>query len=460
MPLPVIAIVGRPNVGKSSLLNALAGRRVSIVDPTPGVTRDRVSAVVEHEGVWFELIDTGGYGIEDRDALTPQIEQQINLAITSADLILFVVDLHADIAPLDRAVADLLRGRNDRVWLLVNKSDTARHDSAAEVFTRLGFGEPRAVSALHARGIRQLLSDLAAHVRELGNDAPGEPLMKLAIVGRQNVGKSTFINSLAQQPRVIVSEVPGTTRDSIDVRFEIDGRELLAIDTAGIRKKAKRDREGIEYYSLLRAQQSIERADVVAFMLDATARITEVDKKLARFVADLTKPVMIVVNKWDLAKGRASSDDYAEYLAKALPHLSQAPLAFTTATVDRNVKSAIDLAQSIFRQANTRVTTGQLNRAIQAALAERQPPADSRGRAARIYYATQVAVCPPTIVLFVNTPTLVREDYRRYFARRLREDLPFPEVPIRLLWRAKRSDTADRKPDRVARPRTRRGAAR
>lgn len=456
MALPVVAIVGRPNVGKSSLLNALAGRRISIVDPIPGVTRDRVAAVVEFMDTWFELIDTGGFGHQGRDGLTREIEAQIRLAIDGASLILFVVDVQGDITPLDQRVAEMLRGRNDRVMLIVNKADTIRHESAAGVFARLGFGEPHPVSALHGRGTKGLLELI---VGRIGRDRspPDEPVMKLAIVGRQNVGKSTFINSLAQQPRVIVSEVPGTTRDSIDVRFEIDGREFLAIDTAGIRRKAARDRQGIDYYSVLRAQESIQRADVVLLLIDATARISDVDKKLARLLADHFKPTALVINKWDLAKGKAGSDDYGEYLTKTLPMLPSAPIVFTTATESRNVRAAVEVAQALFKQARTRITTGQLNRAIREALAAYQPSADRKGVTPKIYYATQVAVCPPTIVLFVNDPAVVREDYRRFLARRLREALPFDEIPIRLLWRAAHGD---KKEAGELAPPTRRGASR
>lgn len=448
MALPVVAIVGRPNVGKSSLLNSLAQRRISIVDPIPGVTRDRVSAVIEHDGTWFELIDTGGWGHEDKDKLTKQIQQQIELAIREAQLILFVVDVHEEMTPLDREVANLLRGKNERVILVANKADMAAHDRLAGVLERLGFGEARCVSALHGRNTRLLMTEVVERLGKV-ETRPDDPVMKLAIVGRQNVGKSTFINGLAQAPRVIVSEVPGTTRDAIDVRFEMDGRTFLAIDTAGIRKKAKRDKQGIDYYSLLRAEDSIARADVVLLMLDATAKISEVDKKLARALADAAKPTVIVVNKWDLAKGKASSEDYGDYLGQTLQMLSNAPIAFTTASETRNLKSTIDLAQSLFKQARARVTTGQLNRAIREALAAHQPASDKHGAAPKIYYATQVAICPPTIVLFVNNPALIREDYRRFLASRLKAALPFQEIPIRLMWRAAHADKprgVDREP--------------
>lgn len=441
MALPVVAIVGRPNVGKSSLLNAFAGRRISIVDPTPGVTRDRVSAIIDVNDVYFELVDTGGYGIEDRDRLTEHVEQQIRYAVESASLVLFVVDLQAELTRLDQQVAEFLRPRTDHVLLVANKADTLQHEREAGRLIRLGFGDPRCVSALHGRETRSLLEEIAARVGVRGA-APNDPVLKLAIVGRQNVGKSTFINGLARAPRVIVSETPGTTRDAIDVRIEHQGRTLLLIDTAGIRKRAARDKTGIDFYSVVRAEQSIRRADVVLFMIDATAKITDVDKKLAGSLVEQFKPVAIVVNKWDLAKGRASADDYGDYLAKTLPGLSHAPIAFTSATQERNLASTLDLAHTLHKQADTRVTTGQLNRAIQLAVEQRQPTSDRKGRQPRIYYATQVATCPPTIVVFVNNPTFMREDYRRFLVKRFRDALPFPEVPIRLLWRARRSAAA------------------
>lgn len=447
MSLPIVAIVGRPNVGKSSLLNALVGKRVSIVDPTPGVTRDRVSAICEIDDSYFEIVDTGGYGIDDKDRLTDKVEAQIGYAVQSAAIILFVVDIHDEITPLDQEVARLLRQRADAVMVVANKADVSQHESAAGGLVRLGYGEALCVSALHGRGLGALKETIVERIGR-SKAPPAEPVMKLAIVGRQNVGKSTFINGLAEEERVIVSEVPGTTRDSIDVRFVRDGRTFLAIDTAGIRKKAKRDKIGIDYYSFVRATDSIRRADVVLFLLDATQKITEVDKKLARLLIESFKPTVIVINKWDLAKGKAGGEDYADYLAHALPGLSFAPLAFTTATAGRNLHSTIEVAQALFKQGQQRVTTGQLNRAIEYALAERQPKADHHGAAPKIYYATQISSAPPTIVLFCNSPALVREDYRRFMARRLSEALPFKEIPIRLVWRARKSRTS-REPERV-----------
>ncbi|RIK68589.1 MAG: ribosome biogenesis GTPase Der [Planctomycetota bacterium] len=445
MSLPVVAIVGRPNVGKSSLLNMLAGKRISIVDPIPGVTRDRVTAVIDVDDRYFELIDTGGYGVEDQDNLTEHVEQQIHFALSAADLVLFVVDIQQEITPLDQEVAELLRGVRKPVQLVANKADTERHKYAAGVLTALGFGEPICVAALHARGRRDLLELIVRRLGEgVGEDMP-DPVMKVALVGRRNVGKSTFINELAGQERVIVSEVPGTTRDSIDVRFELDGRTFMAIDTAGVSKSRRRANNNLEFYGYTRAVASIRRADVVLFLVDATAPISDVDKKLARLIVDEYKPCILVVNKWDLAKGKASAEDYGEYLAKTLPQISYAPVAFTTAIDGRNIKGTIEVAQSLFNQARQRVTTGQLNRAIETTLGELQPFADKHGASPKIYYATQVSVCPPTIVLFVNNPAFMREQYRRFAEKRIRESLPFEEVPVRLLWRARKSNLGGRR---------------
>jgi len=443
MALPIVAIVGRPNVGKSSLLNALARRRISIVDPTAGVTRDRISAICEVDDRYFEVVDTGGYGIEDSDNLTDHVERQINVAIASSDLILFVVDIREGITPLDVEVANLLRGVNRPTWLIANKADVDQHEDAAGELQRLGFGEATCISALHGRGRRELIERIVAHFGERAATEMPEPVMKLALVGKRNVGKSTFINAMAGQERVIVSEVPGTTRDAVDVRFEIDGRQFLAIDTAGVKKVAKH-KTGVEFYSHHRALLSVRRADVVLFLIDATAKISEVDKKLAHEIAEAFKPVVLVINKWDLAKGKAAAEEYGEYLTKVLPELSYAPLAFTTASEGKNIQSTIDLAASLFKQANTRVTTGQLNRAIEATIAELQPTAGKQGAEPKIYYATQIDVCPPTVVLFVNQPALVRENYRRFLANRFREMLPFPEIPVRLLWRVRKSNDAAR----------------
>ena len=437
MALPVVAIVGRPNVGKSSLFNMLAGHRISIVDPTAGVTRDRVSAVVEDAGRWFELVDTGGYGIVDRDDLDVHVEQQIRFAVEQAALILFVVDARDGMLPLDQEVAGWLRVANKPIVLIANKVDAPGARVDLGDLHRLGFGSPLAVSATHRRGEEELKAIIHQHIAALpADEAPADPVMKLAIVGRRNVGKSTLINAIAGVPRVIVSEVPGTTRDSIDVRFERDGRTFVAIDTAGVRKKSK-VADDIEYYSMHRTELSIRRADVVLFLLDSMADVGTVDKKLGRYIADQYKPCIIVVNKWDLAKDKAGSDDYGAYLSKTMIGLDYVPIAFITAKDGKNVQSMIDLASELFKQARTRVSTGELNRVLGEAM-DRSLPRPKHGTGAiKMLYATQAAVCPPTVVMFINDPTRVTPTFERFLLNRMRETLPFAEVPIRLIIRAR-----------------------
>ncbi len=452
MSLPVIAIVGRPNVGKSSLFNTLAGRRTSIVEPTPGVTRDRVSAICDVDDLFFELMDTGGHGVVDRDDLSEDVEEQIRYAIEQASLILFVVDAREGTNPLDKATAELLRRRADRVRLVANKVDEPHLGAGLGEFTKLGYGEPIPVSAMNGSGKWALLEMIRGAIGGLSGDRPADPVMKIALVGKRNAGKSTFINALAGELRVIVSEIPGTTRDSIDVRFEKDGRTLVAIDTAGVRKKAK-IADDIEFFAYSRALDSIQRADVVLLLIDATEPIGQVDKRLAHTIAEEHKPCILVINKWDLAKDRTTTEKFGEYVGKVLPGMDFAPVAFTTATDGRNIDSTIDLAGALFNQSRMRVATGPLNQALQEALSAHAPPS-KKGRQPKFFYATQIAVQPPTILLFVNNPDLVTLDYERFLLNRFRDHLPFAEVPIRLAYRRRR----DRRPVSAERPRVRRRA--
>lgn len=446
MALPIIAIVGRPNVGKSSLFNTLTRRRTSIVDATPGVTRDRVTAICDVNERYFELVDTGGLGIVDRDDLEEHVERQIHFALESADLILFIVDAREGMTPLDRETADLLRHHKhgDRVHLIANKVDEPHMAAGLGEFVRLGFGEALAVSAVHGLGKRALSEMIEEAIAGFDNEVPPDPVMKIALVGKRNVGKSTFINTLAGEERVIVSEIPGTTRDSIDVRFEKDGRTIVAIDTAGIRKRAK-IADDVEFYAYTRATRAIRRADVVLFLLDATEPVGQVDKKLGNFISMEYKPCVLVLNKWDQVKGRASADDYGDYLTKVMPEMDYAPMAFTSAIDNRNIDAAIDLASVLFKQSQIRVGTGVLNQVLQTAMASNSPRPKRGRKAPKFFYAAQVATQPPTIVFFVNGPDLVTVNYERYLRNRFREMLPFDEIPIRLVFRARsRRDLADR----------------
>jgi len=440
MALPVVAIIGRPNVGKSSLFNALAGEMISIVEPTAGVTRDRVSTTIERNDRYFELIDTGGYGIVDSDQLKEHIENQIKQAISSANLVIFVVDIRDGLMPLDGQIARLLRKNNLNVVLVANKADEAKMFPTAAEFSRLGFGNALCVSATNNLNKRLLVDRITEFLKDRAFEKPQDVEMKLAIVGKRNAGKSTLTNAIAGQQRVIVSEIPGTTRDSIDVRFEKDGKTFVVIDTAGVQKKSSAFKNSIDFYSFTRVTNSVRRADVVLLLIDAAEPVSQVDKKLTAFIAQEYKACIIVVNKWDLAKDKASSDDYADYLGKTLPQLSYAPIAFTTATESKNIQSVLDLARELYKQATTKVSTPKLNKAIEQIYSQR--PGGKRKTAVfpKIYYATQVATKPVTLLLFVNKVELFDENYKRFLIGRLRDVLSFAEVPIRLLIRPRRKN--------------------
>jgi len=428
-------------VGKSSLLNALAGKRISIVEPSAGVTRDRVSTIIGRDERYFELVDTGGYGIIDSNELSGHIEGQIHQAIESANLVIFMVDIRDGLVPWDEKIARLLRKANLDVIGVANKADTAKMFPAAGEFSRLGFGEFLCISAKNNLNKNVLLDKVFAKLGTGESMRPAEPVMKIAIVGKRNAGKSTLVNAIVGSERVIVDERPGTTRDAIDVRFEKDGKTIVVIDTAGIRKKSK-IADSIEFYSYVRATQSIQRADVVLFLIDATIAVSQVDKKIARFIADEYKSCIIVVNKWDLAKETSVTSDYEDYLTKLLPGLRYAPIAFTTATEAKNVQSVLDLAAELFKQATTQIPTAKLNKVFEIIKAEKVG-ATKRGKGGwpKIYYATQIAVNPVTILMFVNRPELFEENYRRFIMNRLQELLAIDEVPIRLLTRPRRDSS-------------------
>lgn len=508
--LPRLALVGRPNVGKSSLMNMIASRRVSIVDPTPGVTRDRVMAICELPGpdaskppVKVELIDTGGYGVytaegrrvddagHDLAALTDDIEQQIAKAVASADIILFVIDSQAGLTAQDLQIAKLLReggiargSEGDRpsgtgrplraesdetdalradgspaagakVMVVANKVDGPRWEAHAYEAAGLGFGEPLLVAAKNSYNRRHLvesLSEAAAPIAErLARAAKAQQRpddLRLAIVGKRNAGKSSLVNFLAGEQRVIVSEIPGTTRDAIDVRFELDGRTLVAIDTAGLRKK-KSFADRIEWYALERMREAIGRCDVALHMIDATVPVSQVDQHVAQDLAKHHTPTIIVVNKWDLAKGRplagrpgsrtraVTPGDYERYLREELKGLWYAPIAIISAKTGQNIRDTIDLAFELKAQALERVGTGKLNRLVREIMS-RRGPASGSGAFTKVLYVAQVAVAPPTIVCVVNHPQLFTSNYRRFLLNRFKEELPFSEVPVKLIVRGRR----------------------
>jgi GTP-binding protein len=439
MAVPQVAIVGRPNVGKSSIFNWLAGRRLAIVDDMAGVTRDRMTHVIEWEGRYFELTDTGGIGMEDVDNLTEEVEAQISVAIDSADLLLFVVDTRSGVTPLDDTVAQRLRRVDKPVLCLANKTDDAKLDSQADEFHRLGGHQLIKVSAHQNRNKDTLLQQILELLPEATPDeALAEPEMKIALVGRRNVGKSTFINTLIQAERMIVSEVPGTTRDSVDVRFDMDGKSFLAIDTPGLRK-TKSVRSDLDFYSMQRAQRSIRRADVVLMLFDAAEQISQVDKQLCQYIVQQYKPCVLVVNKWDLVVDLTPTSGWVDYLRDTFPTLWHVPIAFITGKTGKNLRTLLSHAQMLYKQSRARIGTSDLNRLVRRAL-ELHPPPLHKNRRPKVYYATQVATQPPTIVLMCNMPQAFAPDYQRYLLGVFRDQLSFGEVPIRMFLHRRGAD--------------------
>lgn len=433
--IPVVAIVGRPNVGKSTLFNALAGKRISIVEPTAGVTRDRVTTWIELDGKrTIELVDTGGIGIVDVEDIRAHVEQQILLALEAADVVVFVVDVREGVAPLDLEVAARLRRVGKPVVLVANKADVLQLEPYAGEFYALGFGDPFAMSALEGYGASDLKERIAAVLPPPGEGKAPDDVMKVAVVGKRNAGKSTFINALCREERMIVSDIPGTTRDAVDVRFERDGEVFIAIDTAGLRKKRSIE-NAIELFSQSRTQESIERADVVVLIMDVTEEISIVDKNLAQWIADNEKPCVLVGNKWDLAREQIVTGEFHEYLQRKLPKLQFSPVVFTIAAEGKGVGQVLSIARDLYRQAHVRVATPEINRTLEDALKVVAPRIGREGTKPKIYFATQTAVAPPTIVVFVNKPALFDERYRRYLVNRLRERFDFAEVPVRLVFR-------------------------
>jgi GTP-binding protein len=420
----------------------LAGSRVAIVEPTEGVTRDRVAVRARLSGRfgqrWIEVIDTGGVGIVDRDDLGAQVEQQIERALRTADLVLFVVDARAGITPLDQEVARRLRGRERPVELVCNKVEGERAAWEVDAFRALGIGgDPVPISAQNGNGVARLIERIVERLPPgAPEEAPERPALKLAIVGRRNVGKSTLVNALAREERVIVSEIPGTTRDALDIVIERGGESFVLIDTAGLRKR-KSHADAIEFFSDARSHRAMRRADVVVLLFDATQPLSGIEKSLARYVTEHYKLAILAANKWDLVQGVAP-EDFGSYLDQELPGLAHAPAVFLSARQGRNVFELLDLARELFRKADARIPTGELNRVLAEALEARSPSA--RGQRVRILYATQVERVPPTFVLFVNDKRLVGREFLRYLEHRLRAAFAFDEVPLRFVLRDKRNE--------------------
>lgn len=435
--VPVVAIVGRPNVGKSTLLNALVRTRVAIVEPSPGVTRDRVGVLTTLDDRPVEVVDTGGVGIVDLHGLDPHVEAQVAKAIEQAAVILFVVDVREGRTPLDERVAGMLRGVTDRVMLLANKAESERHTWNLADFAPLGYGEVLPISAQEGHALRDLIERIVERLPE--DEGPAvdlaPPEMQLALVGRVNAGKSSLVNRLLSAERMIVSETPGTTRDSVDLRFERDGLGFVIIDTAGIRKE-RRVHGSVEFYAQRRAEKAMRRADVTALVLDVTRDVGRLDRQIAGYAVKGYHPVVIVANKWDLRPPEMNPEAFTAYLDEVLGGLRYAPIVYASALDGTNVERLVEVGRSLHQQAQTRVPTARMNEVIERAYALRKPR-PRHGKMGRIYYASQVDVGPPTFVLFVNDPALFNSSYIRFLENRFREALPMPEIPVRIVLRAR-----------------------
>ncbi|KUG04655.1 gtp-binding protein enga [hydrocarbon metagenome] len=435
MAKPVVAIVGRPNVGKSTLFNRLVGSRKAIVEDIPGVTRDRLYDNTEWAGREFIVIDTGGirFGKEE-DIFTREVKMQAELAIDEADVILFVVDSKDGITHEDQQVAELLRRADKPVIVAANKIENFDKQLEYFEFYSLGLGEPIPVSAMHGLNTNDLLDAVISKFKPETEFKEDEDAIKIAIVGRPNVGKSSLVNSLLGEQRVIVSEVPGTTRDSIDTPFQYEGRKYILIDTAGIRKKS-RITEKTERYSIIRTLKAIERADVVLIMLDASSGVIEQDKRVAGYVHEQAKANIIVVNKWDLIeKDGHTMNEFDKDIRGELKFLSYSPLLYVSALTKRRIFKILDLVDFVSDQNNRRITTSELNRVISEAIMLNPLPG-AGSKKPKIFYSTQVRTAPPTFVLFSNHPELIHFSYVRYLDNVLRKNFGFEGTPIRLLLR-------------------------
>jgi GTPase len=438
--LPVVAIVGRQNVGKSTLLNRLTGRRLAIVEDLPGTTRDRLKAEAEWLGRRFNVVDTGGLELMPGATFGAEINQQIKRAIAEADVILFMVDAVEGLMPSDAEVAGLLRPAGKPVILVANKADNLALGMNTAEFYQLGLGQPFAVSAYHGRGISELLDAIMARLPETEEPAREETgpatdaTPRLAIVGRPNVGKSALLNALLGEERVIVSAVPGTTRDAIDTQLDFGGRGVILIDTAGIKRRGRQG-QGVDRYSAERSMRAIERADVALLVLDAAELVTAQDLHIAGYIQEALKGIVIVVNKWDLAT-EAIAEDYNRTIRARLKFFGHAPVVFTSAKTGANIQGVLPAALKVYDERQKRIPTAQLNSAVQQVISQHTPP-HKGDRMLKFLYATQAEINPPTFVFFVNDPTLMHFSYQRFLDNELRGKFGFEGTPLRLIFKSR-----------------------
>lgn len=438
MAKPIVAIVGRPNVGKSTLFNKLAGRRISIVQDTPGVTRDRVYAEAEWLSHNFTIIDTGGIEPENQDIIVSQMRRQAQVAIETADVIVFIVDGKEGLTGADNEVAQMLRKSKKPILLVVNKIDSLKDEDNAYEFYNLGLGDPVTISASQGLGLGDMLDRLAENFKTPGDgEDEEEEIIRIAVMGKPNVGKSSLINKLLGVERSIVSDIPGTTRDAIDSYLENDLGKFVLVDTAGLRRKSK-VKEEIERYSVVRTLAAIERADVCILMLDAEEGISDQDEKIVGYAHELNKAIMVIVNKWDLIeKDDKTMNEYKRRLESSLNFLSYAPYLFISAKTGQRTHKVLELAKDCYNNYNKRIATGVLNEVINRAVLMKEPPVVGLKRL-KIFYVTQVGVKPPTFIFFVNDTNTLHFSYERYLENQLRDSFDFKGTGIKLQFRERK----------------------
>jgi len=437
---PLVALVGRPNVGKSTLFNRLVGARIAIVEDLPGTTRDRLYGEFEWRGVAAAVVDTGGMVPGGGDEMEDSVFEQARLAMDEADEIVFMVDARAGLTPVDQDIADLLRRSHKPVVLAVNKADNVGQEMQAMEFHSLGLGEPLPFSAARGLNTGELLDAIVHHLSRGEVEEGDEETSRVAIVGRPNVGKSSLVNALVGKKRAVVSSQPGTTRDVVDTLVEFEGRPLVLVDTAGIRRRGKIG-QGIERYSVLRALRAIDRADVAVLLIDATEPFAAQDAHVAGFVQEHQKGLVVAVNKWDLVpKESHTMAHYERQIREAFKFMPYVPIVFISAKTGQRIENVLTLALEIREERRRRVSTGVLNAAVRRALAEHQVPS-SRGKLLKVFYVTQVGIDPPTFVVKVNDPELVHFGFRRFLENRIRDRFGFAGTPIRLYFRPRGRET-------------------
>ena len=440
MSKPIVAVVGRPNVGKSTLFNTLAGERISIVKDTPGVTRDRIYADVSWLDYNFTMIDTGGIEPDSGDIILSQMREQAQIAIDTADVIMFVVDVRQGLQDADSKVADMLRRSHKPVVLVVNKVDSyEKFQADVYEFYNLGIGDPFPISATEKTGLGDMLDEVVKYFPESAKNEVEDERPRIAIIGKPNVGKSSLINKLAQEDRVIVSNIAGTTRDAIDTEIKYNGKEYVFIDTAGIRRKSKITEE-IERFSIIRAVAAVERCDVAIIMIDATEGVTEQDAKIAGIAHDRGKGIIIAVNKWDaIEKDNNTVKEHTQDIRDVLSFMPYAEILFISAKSGQRLHKIFETIDIVIENNSMRVATGVLNEIVTEAVAMQQPPTD-KGKRLKIYYTTQVSVKPPTFVVFVNDKNLMHFSYTRYLENRIRDTFGFKGTALKFITRERKED--------------------